>query len=640
MMNLIPNVYQAAFMSRLGHGAIEKQVEKSRISFGEELRKKASQIYKRGFQEGEQNNVLGKDGAAYTAYLYIDSEKDKETKVNSFPTTLQLLNFIEVKNFAELYPPFIYWELNGKIYFDRLEYFEAAYKASHKNQGTLDAQNRALYKTKETKTLVLTKTEKKGALKELKRINEIYLDHMFENAPESKHPENEKIIVKHLELKKMTRDRLDIYKFKDFKDGKVFGEYKIRPLKETLGTYAELLQETVESFTNVFDIESLKKNMLKDYNKRELKTKRNLKSDINYTEEYKQLTYKNAVTNEEQRNFLTKELEKLELTGEKKSEIKAVKAILLLLGDDKVINKTDKGKYGLKESEGTLHSEETNDKYVEDQLINGSDKSNESQKKIAQDLLRQFKKSVNVNKAGRIKRIKEIIALLKKADPSQYFHVDDLGFFGLTNIIKKPPSTVFGIPSPGDYLKKMEELEKSRVTNPTLSTGETKPELSYDNLFDEETESSTFNQMLADLINIYRQSGERNKTREGAKLFIFESLEKYRKESINNSDEVNAFISLNDLHLKGLKIATRDLVNVGDMIYLPFHKIVKKYSFGEFELKLVKGDLTLNNILRDRIRGLTSDSRENLIIILKQMLTGKTYSKNPKAQEIVKLNGF
>lgn len=456
-------------MSRLGHGAIEKQVEKSRISFGEELRKKASQIYRKGFEEGERNNVLGKEGSAYTSYLYIDSEKDKEPKANSFPTTLQLLNFIEVKNFAELYPHFIYWELNGKIYFDRLEYFEAAYNASHKNKDTLKAQNTALYQTKETGTLVPTRTEKKGALKELKSINELYLDHMFEIMPESKHPKDEKIIVKHLELKKMTGDRLDIYKFNDYKDGKVFSEYKIEPLKETLGTYAELLQETVESFTNVFDIESLKKNMLKDYNKRELKTKKGLKSDINYTEEYKKLAYKNAVTNEEQKKFLIKELEKLELTGEKTSEIKAVKAVLLLLGDDKMINKTEKGKYGLKESEGVLFSVENNDKYVEDELINGSDKNNQSQKKIAYDLLRQFKRSVNVNKEMRIKRIKEIIELLKKAEKTeQYFYVTDLGFFNLTNPIKKPPTTVFG---GSDYLKEMEKIKKSRETKPT----ETKP---------------------------------------------------------------------------------------------------------------------------------------------------------------------
>ncbi len=582
MINLIPNVYQSAFMANLGRGAIIKQVEKSKTLFGLELQKKSAQIYRKGFEEGEKSNVLGKEGSAYTAYLYIDSTG--ETKPNAFPTTLQLLDFIEVKGFAKLSKPVRYWQyirrtrMPSKIYFDREKFLNDRY--DEKGNGNTDhytfmlkALGTEKTATKDEEIIYTTyeRTKKDGnkEMQTLDKINEPYLNYLFDQQSVTNHPNDENIKVKHIELRKLDimGDKLDIYKFMDYKDGKAFGEYKVEPLAETLGTYEELLQEAVQTFTNVFNIESLEKSMTRDYDKKKLGSKKGLKSDINYENEYKRLAYYGGKTNKEQVLFLENALSK----AKNSFETEGIKAVIRLLNNDKKIIKNGKGNYQPEEEEGVPLTEKENREHVEDEIINAGIKENYKQLKFIESLIKKYNRSRNINKGVWIKYAKELKGILMMAK-KQYFYNNDITGFTLTDPpIDKPifSTSIEGLkklPKASDLFKTpiienkediIEEKQPTNVLNPQPTDKPKEEKKLFVLVYKEDANSGPFNSYLID--NLIKD--QPLNTRKEMEFFNYATshLENYASTSPTKRDAYNTWIVLNNFDKSyGLEITLRD----------------------------------------------------------------------------------
>ncbi len=639
MMNLIPNVYQSAFMANLGRGAIIKQVEKSKTLFGLELQKKSAQIYRKGFEEGEKSNVLGKEGSAYTAYLYIDSTG--ETKPNSFPTTLQLLDFIEVKGFAKLEKEFNYWQWNGKIYFDRLEYNEDRQKVS-RNKEARRAFQIKLRESEEQKKIVPTSYEKKGEWQHSDKISEIYLNYLFDRQSVTNHPKDENVKVKHIELRKLDimGDKLDIYKFMDYKDGKAFGEYKVEPLAETLGTYEELLQEAVQTFTNVFNIDALEKSMTKDYDKKKLGSKKGLKSDINYENEYKRLAYYGGKTNKEQVLFLEDALSK----AKNSFETEGIKAVIRLLNNDKKIIKNGKGNYQPEEEEGVPLTEKENREHVEDEIINAGIKENYKQLKFIESLIKKYNRSRNVNKGVWIKYAKELKGILMTAK-EQYFYNNDITGFTLTDPPTKPifSTSIEGLkklPKASDLLSKtpiienkediIEEKQPTNVLNPQPTDKPKEEKKLFVLVYKEDANSGPFNSYLID--NLIKD--QPSNIRKEMEFFNYATshLENYASTSPTKRDAYNTWIVLNNFDKSyGLEITLRDPPTYDEPYSIPnYSASIRFRSFGKN-----KDDIMVHCKLVRELDAIENYEEYNKKVANYIIKSEKPKTKNDIAKEII-----
>lgn len=214
MINLIPNVYQALYMKRIGKGQVIKLLK--------EKKKQLTNVLKKG--EEFASKIVSPELSPYTAIIYIKSTRKATYK--PFLSLRLLFNYLSAKGLLEL-PDVKVILYGGKYYFDLNSYADARKRDNgekfsaegFKKQSKIYEEylpdgkhiknmyiNDRIYKYPEEKTE--EKTED---------MTFYYLNYLLNKASVVKHPIYEKTMVRQYNINLTTGNYVKIYYYSQVK---------------------------------------------------------------------------------------------------------------------------------------------------------------------------------------------------------------------------------------------------------------------------------------------------------------------------------------------------------------------------------------------------------------------------------------